>query len=179
MKNKHMNLLESFIIDVPVNLCDTVSKKKFRNSKLPLSYYNDLRFLCDLYSLKLHISPTYSHNMYSDSPVNSIYLNVDYRSLQKIDAVVCTTFTHELAHHMQWMAYKLTNDCNFIYTDYESGLKFERQADMLAYTLYKRYFGRSERLARFSIEDFNYPTTKSHIAWYKKWFDKHIADLDK
>ena len=172
------NVLKNNIIDIPIKLCKKASREKYRNTWLPKSYYDDLKFLCEQYDVRLFFHNK-SYNEYDVYYVNNkekrrIFLSSLFHKCESFKKRMCFGFCHELAHHIQAITRRLTGDNSYGYQDFETGLKFERTAERLAYFVYKKYFSHVYKIKHHDFDDYK---DKKSVEFYKKWFIRNCSYL--
>ena len=171
----HLNIkkLKTELIDIPVKFCEKASRKKYKNTKIPQSYIDDLKLLCSQYNIKLKIFKTKRENSYCDYGYydNDNYAIIRLR-IDKDDPIItiediCTRFTHELAHHIQSIVRLKNKQIDKYFTmSFKDILKYELTADRFAYFIYKHHF---KHLGKFTHRNFNAYRNKRDIEWLKKF----------
>lgn len=162
IKDKNLKYLISYIKDFDFILFNN-DKKILYKDVIPLSCKIDLDILCDnYYPLKLSIRKTKKRTSFYRRRTKTIFLNGDF--IRPID--ICFMFSHELAHHIQYEC-EMGRKYNYTFNEI---LLFERQAERLAYFIYKKYFS---HLLSIHHLNFNSYRSKEDIDFLYKYHFKN------
>lgn len=142
--NKVCNLkyLKTKIKPVDRKLLDpTGNQDMMENLIFPKTYYNDLKYLANLYGAKVKLRKPYSdgrHGFFYRSTSRRIFITTDHNGYLDTWSV-CTIFLHELAHAIQHSVMLEHGFQAYLPIKLSESITFERTAERLAYFLYKEY----------------------------------------
>jgi hypothetical protein len=161
---KDFEYLKSCIKNIDFIPCQKNPPKLLYKNIIPLQWKIDLDILCDYYKVKLYLTKDRLFNYftgvyYGDEKqifITSYNNNLNHKKIIKL-------FSHELAHHIQRMngGNIWVSSLPFFYK-----CEYERQADRIAYFIYKKYFNH--------LYDFHH----LEFSAYRKGYEKE-ALLDK
>lgn len=141
-KTTNIDYLKTFITPIKKTLFNRGTKRRLIDFDLPLSWYNDIIYICGLYNVNFELRKnTHDESNWYDRCTNTIsmFCSDSIGFLSTYD--IATTFTHELSHVIQNNIIKKYNSSGKSrYSSFSQLLQYERAAERLGYFFYKAYF---------------------------------------
>jgi predicted transcriptional regulator len=142
-----------------VGLRDIHERYTFDKCGWPLKWVNDVKRIAKLYGINhVNISEKFKSNYY-DPPRKTICIKID-RLME--DAELFQIFSHELAHRIQ----DIVDRDRLSVMDAED---YEREAERLAYFIYKEYFA---RILPIHHAAFSYGRSDRDKEYIRKYYKK-------
>ena len=166
-----LNVLRTHVVSSEYELFDRPSKLKVRGTYIPITWYNDMKYLCGLYNTPFRILD--SQNMiYADTTGEydgkEVHLRrtKTWRGGRMTNRMCLVIFFHELSHRIQSIVGERL--------DWEGGpetwperLSFERAACDLSYYLWKIYLP-SKKIVHAAFRAYR---SKEEVEFLRDWFD--------
>lgn len=174
-KCTNIDYLKNRIIPLGKKVCNRSSERSIKGFNFPLSWYNDLVYICKLYNGNFEI-----RNCVSGDPAGGyntknklIYITTVNGAISPYN--ICKTFTHELAHRIQHIIIEKNNSTGKLRKKYFSEwLLYERVAERLAYFINKEYFEHLYKLHHRIFKSYN---KKLDVVWFKNFLNQHKVSL--
>ena len=155
MKNKVLNTLidvnqlRSYIFPLKKQVFLKKSKEKYLDTKLPLSYWKDFKYIAKRYGTSLWAVRNLDSAgkfIECNNGHTHICLNIFDKSCNEEN--IMRAFFHELAHQIQVLVGLKSNsqEMDRRYVKYDYMLKYERAAERLSYFLCKFYLNNKKSI---------------------------------